>query len=568
MSAPSPLRMAPGPVRARALAAALLAGVPGGSTAQAPPASCGEAAAVRVVRDIEYARPGDRALRLDLYLAAAPTIRAPLVVLVPGGRRSEGRADHACLAAALAGLGLGAAVIEYRGPHERRYPAALEDVRAAVRWLRANAAAHGFGPGPIGLAGRDFGGYLAALAALTAVDAHADTRVDAVATLNAPMDLRGWTPPPDGYPYLHALFLGYPPAQDPELWRAASPVTHVGPDAPRFAMLYGAEQRRVPVAQAEAMRQALEAAGGVARVRTLPGTAARLFDDTASAADAARQLGRFFGGAVWLDDPAFELRRDVVYASPGGRDLRLDLFLPRAAARPAPAVLLLHGGGWLWGSKRDVWPEAAELARHGFAAAAVEYRLARERIYPAAIDDAKAAVRWLRANAAGLGVDPGRIGVTGVSAGGHIAALLGVTPDRPFLGEAFGPLDVSAAVQAVAPIAGVVDMAAQDARDNYGPAIFLGASLLENPERFAEASPIRHVSRDAAPFLFLHGTEDDLVSHAEAVAMAQRLRAAGAAADVYSAEGGDHDFLYNAPWREPALRALIAFFRRALRAQP
>ena len=115
---------------------------------------------------------------------------------------------------------------------------------------------------------------------------------------------------------------------------------------------------------------------------------------------------------------------DLVYADYGDRQMHLDLFVPQYEAASKPAVLVIHGGGWLKGDRTKFHPIAEALARHGFVTAAVEYRLGGEAKFPAAIHDCNAATAWLRANAANYGVDPKRIGAVGGSAGGHLVGLM------------------------------------------------------------------------------------------------------------------------------------------------
>ena len=325
----------------------------------------------------------------------------------------------------------------------------------------------------------------------------------------------------------------------------------------------------MPPVQSEALAAALKNVGAKVELVEFRGHGNGLLDREEVQPRLRRQLNRFLDHTIRTLPAGAAATTGIVYASPGGRDLRLDLYAPAARAKDLlPAVIFLHGGGWLWGSRSDVGLLAARVASRGFITATVEYRLAQERIYPAAVDDAKAAVRWIRANASRYGVDPGAIGVSGISAGGHLAALLAVTNDRRYFLDADRYREKSAEVQAAAPIAGVVDMAAQNERDLYSPAIFLGSTPNERPELWRDASPIHHVSPSAAPFLFLHGTEDALVAIEEAREMARRLRAVGVTADVYAAEGGDHDFIQVPPWRDLAFERLITLLSQTLKNRP
>src|SRR5262249_35630047 len=156
----------------------------------------------------------------------------------------------------------------------------------------------------------------------------------------------------------------------------------------------------------------------------------------------------------------------LAYATVGGRDLLLDLYLPSAGPGPFPVVVWIHGGAWLTGSRFPA-PNAAQLTSLGFAVASVDYRLTSQAgqwgaepvIFPAQIHDVKGAVRWLRANAATYNLDPARFGCWGSSAGGHLAALLATSGDVPALeGTVGGNAGFSSAVQACADFFGPTDL--------------------------------------------------------------------------------------------------------------
>ncbi len=257
-----------------------------------------------------------------------------------------------------------------------------------------------------------------------------------------------------------------------------------------------------------------------------------------------------------------EMRADLVYASPGGRDLHLDLFLPPSQDELAPAVVYLHGGGWRAGNKRQFWRHAAHMASKGFIGVSVEYRLSGEATFPAAVEDAKAAVRWLRANASELGIDPSRIGAAGGSAGGHLAAMLGTTPDvERFEGDG-GHAEFSSRVQAVAGFNPALDFSGIGAREADQRALydFLGSSYRENPDLWVDASPVHHVGEGSAPFLFLHGTEDRTVPYHQSVEMRDQLDALGVRAELFTADGAPHGFFNRPPWYAPSLKAMEEFF--------
>jgi acetyl esterase/lipase len=252
-----------------------------------------------------------------------------------------------------------------------------------------------------------------------------------------------------------------------------------------------------------------------------------------------------------------EMVPNVVYARPGNRNLELDLFLPRRGAGPFAAVVYIHGGGWRSGSRRQFHRYAEEMAALGFVGMTIDYRLSSEATYPAAVDDCRAAIRWLLANAAKFHVDPTRIGIVGQSAGGHLAALLGAIAD-PAL-----------PIRAVAAFHPVIDLpaAAQSSPGEAGTAItqFLGVSYAGNPALWKEASPLTHVSSRSAPTLLLHGTADTTVPHAQSELMLSALKASGVAAALYSVKGATHLWFFNSNEAfQASLRQIAAFFKKHL----
>jgi len=261
----------------------------------------------------------------------------------------------------------------------------------------------------------------------------------------------------------------------------------------------------------------------------------------------------------------------VPYAAlPGARPLELDLYLP--AQRPAPVVVFVHGGGWRLGSRHSAGPAypattAFEaVARAGIAVASVDHRLSGEALWPAQLHDVKAAVRWLRARAGELGVDPGRVHAWGESAGGHLAALLGLTAGDPGLEGDVGVTGPSSAVAAVAAWYPPTDLpalpgdlgtdpAAADSRE----AQLLGAPVAAVPDRAAQASPVAHVSPGAPPFLLLHGRADRLIPCVQSERLRDALQDAGVPVGLTTYDGADHMWLGSPEAAEDALARTIAF---------
>jgi acetyl esterase/lipase len=223
------------------------------------------------------------------------------------------------------------------------------------------------------------------------------------------------------------------------------------------------------------------------------------------------------------------LEENIVYAKVNGTELHLDVYEPAGTtAKPRPAVILIHGGGWTAFDKSTMRGMGGFLSRSGFVAFSVDYRLfkAGENRWPAQLDDVQRAVRWVRANASKYDVDPDHIGAFGHSAGAQLAALLGMEDTRDNSDPALAKY--SSRVQAVVDVSGPSDFTSN--HDPDGDAFlsnFLGASYSKNPELWRDASPVFHVSKKDAPFLIFHGTQDQDVPIAQAQELYDKLKSAG-----------------------------------------
>lgn len=216
-------------------------------------------------------------------------------------------------------------------------------------------------------------------------------------------------------------------------------------------------------------------------------------------------------------------RADIVFAEHDGTKLLGDLYLPKGLDK-APVLVAVHGGGWQVGSRKFYLNWGAYLAKNGIAVFAIEYRLMKPGVntYPGAVYDTKAAIQFVRAKAADLGVDPERIGMIGDSAGGHLSALVALAGEEQLYSSEYRSdpnATVSSRVKAVVGFYGVYDMLAQwqhdlvaRPRDNIAEK-FLGTAPHTNRQVFFEASPISYatVNRNSTRFLLIHGTDDDIV---------------------------------------------------------
>jgi acetyl esterase/lipase len=256
------------------------------------------------------------------------------------------------------------------------------------------------------------------------------------------------------------------------------------------------------------------------------------------------------------------IHQDVPYGTVDGRTLLLDVYTPgEISTTSRPAVVLIHGGSWTGGEKGTMRGMASFLARSGFVAFAVDYRLfnGKENLWPAQLDDVQRAVRWIRANAAKYGVNPDNIGAFGHSAGAQLAALLGMENTRdnsdPLLAK------YSSRVQAVVDVSGPTDFTTD--RDPEGDAFFasfLGGNLAQHGDIWRDASPVFHVSKDNAPFLIFQGTLDTDVPMTQAQELADKLKQAGVPVKFVKVNDG-HTF------QNPDVRRQLAFESAAFFAQ-
>ena len=233
--------------------------------------------------------------------------------------------------------------------------------------------------------------------------------------------------------------------------------------------------------------------------------------------------------------------RDLQYVEGGHERNRLDLYLPEKAEGRLPLVVWIHGGAWWAGSKEGC--PAVPLATKGYAVASINYRFSQHAIFPAQIEDCKAAIRWLRANAAKYHLDPDHIGVWGASAGGHLVAMLGTTGSVKDLEGHGGNLDRSSRVQCVVDWFGPADLATmgkQADKPDTPVAQLIGGPVKENQEKARKASPLTYVSKDSAPFLIMHGDKDDTVPLKQSEVLAEALKKAGVEVNLVVVKGNAH----------------------------
>src|SRR4051812_10808328 len=256
------------------------------------------------------------------------------------------------------------------------------------------------------------------------------------------------------------------------------------------------------------------------------------------------------------------MRKDVVFGTGGGQELRCDVYRPEGPG-PFPAVVLLHGGAWKMGDRSVMEGFGTRLAAHGFVGVASQYRLLPSSPWPAAIEDAKAAIRWTRASAASLGVDPERIAVLGRSAGGHLALLAAGTPDLPDLEGDGGHGDVSSAVAAVVGIFPPTTFSVGARTRGATPATaLLGDSPNEEGARLA--SPLAHVTPSFPPTFLLHGTGDRVVPPSASLVLYEALVASGVPVELHLYAEQPHGFAGRPDFLDLCSAEIAHFLGRAL----
>jgi acetyl esterase/lipase len=252
-----------------------------------------------------------------------------------------------------------------------------------------------------------------------------------------------------------------------------------------------------------------------------------------------------------------------VFATGGDRDLKCDIYTPENVREPAPAVLIVHGGGWRMGNKDWMAGPAGHLARKGYVCIANEYRLNTESPWPAQIEDVKAAIRWVRVNAAELGIHPDMICLQGHSAGAHLSLHAAGTPNMEQFSGAGGNPGVDESVAATAVFYAPVRFSQRDE-------ILSGATPLRSllghdkgsGEEARKASPIEYASARFPPTLLLHGTADKVVPPSASMRMYEALSTAGARVELHMLSDLPHGFARRGSYLAVYQDEIDFFYRR------
>lgn len=258
--------------------------------------------------------------------------------------------------------------------------------------------------------------------------------------------------------------------------------------------------------------------------------------------------------------------RDVEYGRAGDAPLLLDLYRPKTPQAAAAALIFIHGGGWKGGQRQDYKYYTVRFADQGYVVATISYRFSQQATFPGCVEDARCAVRWMRANAVRLQVDPERIAVVGGSAGGYLALMTGFSSDVAEFDGTGGQGQFSSRVAAVVDLYGPADLTTPFARQAPPVVGLLGKPYADDPELYEWASPIRHLDAGDPPTLVIHGTIDDIVPVEQSDHLVERLRELGVPHYYVRIDGWPHTLDANPRVNEYVRGIMAAFFAEHLGA--
>lgn len=256
-----------------------------------------------------------------------------------------------------------------------------------------------------------------------------------------------------------------------------------------------------------------------------------------------------------------EVIKDIEYGHGGTKVLKLNVVRQKQQdGKLKPVIVYIPGGGWLRADKDVALGRLAALAQHGYIGVSIQYRTSTEGVLPAQIEDCKCAIRFLRAKAKDYHLDPEHIGVWGASAGGHLAAILGLSASDKELEGTGGSTEHSSRVQAVSAWYAPTDLRGKDFPADHPVSLVLGGNPRDLPQQAAKASPLAYVNKDGAPFFLVHGESDPGVPVEESRVLADALKKAGVEATLLVVPGAGHGFITSAEAEK-----MLEFFDRHLK---
>ncbi len=259
-------------------------------------------------------------------------------------------------------------------------------------------------------------------------------------------------------------------------------------------------------------------------------------------------------------------KNNIVYCNYGKRKMKLDVFYDKKATKKQTAIIIIHGGGWRSGSREQHYPMAQKLASLGYVCFTPEYRLSTEALFPAAIYDIKAAIRWVRKNAAKYNIDPNQIVSLGFSAGGEMAAFMGTTGNMPLFEGVVTNSNSQSQVNAVVDIDGTLSFVhpeggeGDDSKNISAGTYWFGYSKKDNPKLWEAASPLSYVSAQTPPTLFVNSSVARM--HAGREDYIKVLNENGIYSEVHEFDNSPHSFCLFNPWFEPTIQYIDSFLTK------
>lgn len=264
-----------------------------------------------------------------------------------------------------------------------------------------------------------------------------------------------------------------------------------------------------------------------------------------------------------LDLNQIEIKRNLVYKKKKGSNLKLDIFYPKLYDSLYPTVLLIHGGGWLTGSKENLHPMAEYLAGKNFVTITVNYTLGLQEPYPSAVIDLKDAIKWLRKNASKYKINPKKVAILGGSSGGHLATLVGMTPNSDMYASESNISD-SDEVTCIINIDGIVSFIHPEAyQEGKMASIWLSGSKEDTFENWKEASPLEYVTSTSPPILFINSSQPRF--HAGRDDMVEKLNNYDIYNETHTIENSPHSFWLVQPWFQTTMNYLVPFLNKTLK---
>lgn len=268
-----------------------------------------------------------------------------------------------------------------------------------------------------------------------------------------------------------------------------------------------------------------------------------------------------------LISPAVQEERNTVYCEWGNRKLMVDVFSPSASTnKNRVAVIIIHGGGWRTGNRSQHYPLAQHLAALGYVCFTPEYRLSTEALFPAGVYDIKAAIRWVRSNAAKYHVDTSKIVAMGFSAGGELAAFMGTTGNMPLFEGSACETSLKSHVNAMVDIDGTLSFVHPDGREGddskrtSAGTYWFGYSKKEQLHLWEAASPLSYVSASTPPTLFLNSSLPWM--HAGREDYIKVLNSYGIYSEVHEFDKAPHSFCLYHPWFNPMVSYIDEFLKK------